>query len=225
MRPVALLSLPLLLAGSALAQTPGPRGPAGAETDIDVLVERLARVGRAFAPTFSPDGRYVALISDLGGVPQVWIVPAAGGWPRLVTAGDGCARISRVERFLLSEGPRLPPVRAALHHRELPAAGPAGPSGSDETGPARTEPGSGALTRLPPRIGVGQQDPHAPDAARSRMPSPEAMHAAEDSGLTPRGVAVRRPSSSPQPGGGAARGHTCSSRAQPRAPEESSIRR
>jgi dipeptidyl aminopeptidase/acylaminoacyl peptidase len=55
---------------------------------VDALVERLARVGRAFAPTFSPDVKHVALITDLGGVPQVWIVPAAGGWPRLVTTGN-----------------------------------------------------------------------------------------------------------------------------------------
>jgi dipeptidyl aminopeptidase/acylaminoacyl peptidase len=72
----ATLSVSLLLSGSALA------------TDVDALVERLARVGRASSPTFSPDGRNVALVSDLSGVPQVWIVPAGGGWPRAVTAGN-----------------------------------------------------------------------------------------------------------------------------------------
>ena len=29
----------------------------------------------------------MALVSDLSGVPQVWIVPVEGGWPRLVTSG------------------------------------------------------------------------------------------------------------------------------------------
>jgi len=55
---------------------------------VTALVERLARIGRASSPTFSPDGKHVALVSDLSGVPQIWIVPAGGGWPRLVTAGD-----------------------------------------------------------------------------------------------------------------------------------------
>ena len=82
-----LLLLSFVLAGTAIAQTAAPSG-SSAEKDVDALVERLARVGRAFSPTFSPDGKHVALISDLSGVPQVWTVPAAGGWPRLVTTGD-----------------------------------------------------------------------------------------------------------------------------------------
>jgi dipeptidyl aminopeptidase/acylaminoacyl peptidase len=86
------LPLPLcfgVLAGSALAQPAGPAGRAvTADTEVDALVESLARIGHAFAPTFSPDGTHVALISDLSGVPQVWIVPSAGGWPRAVTLGN-----------------------------------------------------------------------------------------------------------------------------------------
>lgn len=87
MSPVAPLSLSFLLAGSALAQTAAP-GPAASVKNVDAMVERLARVGRAFAPTFSPDGKHVALITDLSGVPQIWIVSSAGGWPRLVTVGN-----------------------------------------------------------------------------------------------------------------------------------------
>jgi Tol biopolymer transport system component len=88
MTPAALPLLSLLLARSAVAQAPAPAARPVAERDIDAFVERLARVGRVFSPTFSPDGRNVALISDLGGVPQAWIVPAAGGWPRAVTVGN-----------------------------------------------------------------------------------------------------------------------------------------
>ena len=62
--------------------------PRAVDSDTAVLIDRMARIGRAFAPSFSPDGRQVALISDLTGIPQVWIVPTAGGWPRLVTNGD-----------------------------------------------------------------------------------------------------------------------------------------
>jgi dipeptidyl aminopeptidase/acylaminoacyl peptidase len=81
---------------SALAAAPSA-GPSAASNDnvaaassmgTDAFVERLARVGRAYAPTFSPDGKHVALISDLSGLPQVWVVPVAGGWPRAVTVGS-----------------------------------------------------------------------------------------------------------------------------------------
>src|SRR5262245_59070923 len=61
--------------------------PTSPDSDTTSLVERMARIGRAFSPTFSPDGKQVALISDLNGVPHVWIVPTTGGWPRLVTSG------------------------------------------------------------------------------------------------------------------------------------------
>jgi dipeptidyl aminopeptidase/acylaminoacyl peptidase len=48
----------------------------------------MARVGYASATSFSPDGKWVSFISNLSGVPQAWIVPAEGGYPRMVTNGD-----------------------------------------------------------------------------------------------------------------------------------------
>jgi Tol biopolymer transport system component len=44
-------------------------------------------------PVFSPDGRYLAFISDRGGREQPWILPLEGGEPRLAadTAGDARA--------------------------------------------------------------------------------------------------------------------------------------
>src|SRR5687767_2040315 len=36
-------------------------------------------------PTWSPDGKRLALVSTRGGSPQVWIASAAGGEPRQVT--------------------------------------------------------------------------------------------------------------------------------------------
>jgi dipeptidyl aminopeptidase/acylaminoacyl peptidase len=84
--PVRLAaSLSVAIFAAPFLASPAP--PEAADTDVTALVERLARVGRAFGPSFSPDGRHVALISDLGGLPQVWIVPVEGGWPRLVTGG------------------------------------------------------------------------------------------------------------------------------------------
>lgn len=60
-----------------------------AEPDaLTTLVTRMARVGGCWSPSFSPDGSRIAFISNLTGVPQVWTVNAAGGWPELVTALD-----------------------------------------------------------------------------------------------------------------------------------------
>lgn len=53
--------------------------------DISRLVELMARVGSASSPEFSPDGKQIAFQATLSGLPQVWIMPVAGGFPRLVT--------------------------------------------------------------------------------------------------------------------------------------------
>ncbi len=53
--------------------------------DLTDKVTRMAKIGRAGSPTFSPDGKRLAFISDLNGIPQIWIVPTQGGWPTLVT--------------------------------------------------------------------------------------------------------------------------------------------
>jgi dipeptidyl aminopeptidase/acylaminoacyl peptidase len=90
----ACVALAVLGANAAYAQGgAAPAGSAGvaakSATGQDAaFVERLASTGRAFSPTFSPDGSQVAFISDLNGIPQVWIVPASGGFPRLVTTGN-----------------------------------------------------------------------------------------------------------------------------------------
>ncbi len=55
--------------------------------DLETTVTRMARVGRASSPTFSPDGKQLAFIADLSGTPQVWVAPTSGGFPRMVTAG------------------------------------------------------------------------------------------------------------------------------------------
>jgi dipeptidyl aminopeptidase/acylaminoacyl peptidase len=59
--------------------------PAIAQTPLELTVTRMAKVGRAWSPTFSPDGKRLAFVSDLNGVPQIWVVPVTGGWPTLVT--------------------------------------------------------------------------------------------------------------------------------------------
>lgn len=56
--------------------------------EVAAAVARMARVGSANSPSFSPDGKWVSFISNMSGSPQVWIAPAEGGYPRMVTNGD-----------------------------------------------------------------------------------------------------------------------------------------
>ena len=62
----------LLVAHTSAAQT------AKTATLAD-MVTRMAKVGRASSPTFSPDGTRLAFVSDQTGVPQVWVTALEGG--------------------------------------------------------------------------------------------------------------------------------------------------
>lgn len=52
------------------------------------LVRSMAKVGGAWAPSFSPDGKEIAFPTDLSGSPQVWRMPVTGGYPETVTSLD-----------------------------------------------------------------------------------------------------------------------------------------
>src|SRR3954470_22903530 len=56
--------------------------------DLETAVAMMAKIRTCWSPSLSSDGRRIAFISDLTGVPQVWTVAAEGGWPDLVTALD-----------------------------------------------------------------------------------------------------------------------------------------
>ncbi len=60
----------------------------GADDDLERSVALMAKICSATSPSFSPDGKTIAYVSNIGGVPQVWTVDAAGGYPQLVTAFD-----------------------------------------------------------------------------------------------------------------------------------------
>jgi len=77
---LSLLALLFLLALPALAAQP--------PDDLEATVARMARIGGSRSPSFSPDGRRIAFLSDRSGVPQVWMVASEGGEggePRQVT--------------------------------------------------------------------------------------------------------------------------------------------
>ncbi len=78
--PLAAL---FLAAFSAAAQTPVP-----APDPLEASVTALTKVGSAWSPSFSPDGKKIAFLSNASGLPQAWIVPATGGKPVRLTRSE-----------------------------------------------------------------------------------------------------------------------------------------
>src|SRR5437867_11593830 len=76
--------LGLCIVSWALAESPAPE----AKSQLERTVTLMARIGSCGSPSFSPDGERIAFVSNLSGVPQIWAVAAAGGWPDCVTALD-----------------------------------------------------------------------------------------------------------------------------------------
>ena len=75
---VALLLFSLVPLGAA-AESPA------SSDQLTEAVTRMARIGRCWSPSFSPDGKNLAIVCDMTGTPQVWTVSSGGGWPNLVT--------------------------------------------------------------------------------------------------------------------------------------------
>ncbi|MBC8446904.1 MAG: S9 family peptidase [Chloroflexi bacterium] len=107
--------------------------------DAKFHFSRYLNIRAAYGPSFSPDGRQVAFLTNITGVPQVWRISAEGGWPdQLTFAEDRCGFVSysptddqmlfgmdaggneRQQLFLLSgDGQTLRPLTAqpeAIHH-------------------------------------------------------------------------------------------------------------
>src|ERR1041385_3105300 len=63
------------------AETPPP-------DELERSVALMAKTGSCNSPAFSPDGTRIAFISNMSGVPQVYIMPSGGGFPEQVTALD-----------------------------------------------------------------------------------------------------------------------------------------
>src|ERR1041385_3829652 len=79
--------LPTALAAQAAEKAQAPAADKQ-KSEVATAVSRMARVGSANSPSFSPDGKWVSFISNMSGSPQVWVAPAQGGYPRMVTNGD-----------------------------------------------------------------------------------------------------------------------------------------
>jgi dipeptidyl aminopeptidase/acylaminoacyl peptidase len=80
---IAAIVLILGLVVTADAAEPEEAGAA-----LTRSVTALAKVGGAYDPAWSPDGTQIAYLTNLSGSPQVWVVAAAGGYPRQITSYD-----------------------------------------------------------------------------------------------------------------------------------------
>jgi dipeptidyl aminopeptidase/acylaminoacyl peptidase len=88
---IVFLWLVMLTPQAVIAVTGAPSAP----DDLETAVTLMTKIGACWSPTFSPDGKHLAFVSDLNGVPQIWTVPTEGGWPNLVTAlADRTGRVS-----------------------------------------------------------------------------------------------------------------------------------
>ncbi|TRO93718.1 S9 family peptidase [Glycocaulis profundi] len=103
-RLLAAAASVLALSAGAFAQ-PGPgEGPdpeleaiepsaervnVGLASDQPQDIARYLLANGAISGRLSPDGEHVAVMSDITGVRQWWIVPASGGQPRQLTFGNG----------------------------------------------------------------------------------------------------------------------------------------
>lgn len=70
-----------ILLSMLLATDPAP-------ADLESSVALMAKIGFASSPSFSPDGKRVAFVTNMSGLPQIWTVSSSGGWPTQVTALD-----------------------------------------------------------------------------------------------------------------------------------------
>ncbi len=85
--PGMLLLFALGGAGPAL----GEETPSTEDAALRARIEAMGRIGYAGSPRYSPDGSEIAFTTSLSGVPQVWRMPAQGGYPRAVTSGSDAA--------------------------------------------------------------------------------------------------------------------------------------
>jgi Tol biopolymer transport system component len=78
---------------SISAQTPAEYQP---------QIEQYLNIRSAASPTFSPDGKRIAYLTNITGTSQVWMVDATGGYPEQITAYEDsvsfveCRRVETV---------------------------------------------------------------------------------------------------------------------------------
>jgi len=76
----------VLLVVLTQAVTASIHSQAAATDELEGAVTLMAKTGACSSPSFSPDGVNIAFISNMSGVPQVYVMPVAGGFPVQITA-------------------------------------------------------------------------------------------------------------------------------------------
>jgi dipeptidyl aminopeptidase/acylaminoacyl peptidase len=71
------LLMPFTSAGTVVTSTQAE--------DVQRTVALMARIGACSSPSLSPDGKMLAFVSNLNGIPQIWTMPVGGSFPTLVT--------------------------------------------------------------------------------------------------------------------------------------------
>jgi dipeptidyl aminopeptidase/acylaminoacyl peptidase len=80
------LVLGCFLASASVGAAPAGDAAAAERAALAARIEAMGRIGAAGSPRFSPDGKEIIFITSLSGLPQLWRMPADGGYPRAVTA-------------------------------------------------------------------------------------------------------------------------------------------
>ena len=104
MRSIALFAIVILMSTIvsepiAAAQTlPAPQAvtdpkqiaskPNAQVEPRSLTIERLYMTRQVGRPTWSPDGKSIAFVSNMSGRNNLWLVPAEGGWPVQLTVSD-----------------------------------------------------------------------------------------------------------------------------------------
>ena len=103
MRTIALFAIVILMstvvAETIAAQTlPAPQAvtdpkqiaskPNAQVEPKSLTIEKLYMTRQVGRPTWSPDGKSIAFISNMSGRNNLWLVPAEGGWPVQLTVSD-----------------------------------------------------------------------------------------------------------------------------------------
>jgi dipeptidyl aminopeptidase/acylaminoacyl peptidase len=94
-----VLFMSMLVSESATAQTlPAPQAVTDPKTIASkpnaqveprtFTIEKLYMTRQVGRPTWSPDGKSIAFISNMSGRNNIWLVPAEGGWPVQLTVSD-----------------------------------------------------------------------------------------------------------------------------------------
>src|ERR1044072_7101374 len=80
------VSVPSRPTATAVAPPAPPQKPAAStaaarDPRLVASVRSMAKIKRAFSPSFSPDGKRIAFVSDRNGIPSLYVVPSEGGAP------------------------------------------------------------------------------------------------------------------------------------------------